>query len=75
MASHVEERKKDLRWSWVLNKVVPIAKACGLSDEDIEELGEISQIFRSSAKTQLMAFYSNTFKGYPLFSHQFYYIG
>ena len=68
LASHVEERKKDLRWSWVLNKVVPIAKACGLSDEDIEELGEINQIFSSSAKTQIVSFYSNTFRSLFLFN-------
>ena len=53
LASHVEERKKDLRWSWVLNKVVPVAKACGLSDEDIQELGEIETVIQIKVKTQI----------------------
>jgi hypothetical protein len=48
--------------------VVPIAKACGLSDEDIEELGEINHIFSSSAKTQIVSFYSNTFRSLFLFN-------
>jgi len=28
------------RWQWVLDRVVPIAKACGLTDQETEEIGE-----------------------------------
>jgi hypothetical protein len=32
---------QDFRWNWVVNRVVPIAQACGLSDEDTQEIGQI----------------------------------
>ena len=44
LESHLEERRADFRWQWVVNRVVPVAKACGLSDEDIEELGKFKLV-------------------------------
>jgi hypothetical protein len=32
---------QDFRWNWVVNRVVPIAQACGLSDEDTKDIGQI----------------------------------
>ena len=46
LASHVEERKSDLRWGWVLNRVLPIAKACQMNDAELEEIGKAT--FRNS---------------------------
>jgi hypothetical protein len=40
LSSHIEERRQDIRWSWIVNRLLPIAEECGVQKEDLDFLGK-----------------------------------
>ena len=70
LESHLEDRKRDLDWRLIQDKALPILKACGIPNEDINLIEQIIGIIKTNSVSLLPKPGSES-RGYgvfPLFS-------